>query len=209
MKRSIQQGLAICGITGPILFTIVLIILSFLQPEYNHITQYLSEFGAVNAPNAVIMNTLGFPLLGVLIIAFAFALDQGVNYGNDSKVGPILVVISGISFVLCGIFICDPGCVAITTIGVIHGYMCFIAQFALIIAVLPTSQRLKNDNRWGSYLPYSLITFILGFSFAAVYKLNVFENLIGLLQRVSFGIPLFWVEIMSIKLLRLFKTQSD
>jgi hypothetical membrane protein len=209
MKRSTQQGLAICGIIGPILFTIVLIILGFLQPEYNHVTQYMSELGAVDAPYALIMNTLGIPLLGILIIAFAFALERGVNNGNGLKIGPILVIISGVSFVLCGIFMCDPGCIPISTIGIIHGYMCFIALYALIFAPFFMFHRLASDDRWHNYHIYSLTIAVIALLMATLSKLHVFDNLIGLLQRVSYGIPLFWVEIMSIKLLRILKTQES
>jgi hypothetical membrane protein len=203
MKRSIQRCLAICGIIGPILFTVILITLGFLQPRYNHVTQYISELGAVDAPYALIMNTAGFPLLGLLIIAFAFALDRGVKNGNGSKIGPILIVISGGGFVLAGIFPCDPGCVTISIIGIIHGYMCFIAQFALIFAPLFMFHRLARDNRWRNYHIYSLTIAGIALFLAILYKLNDFGDLVGVLQRVSFGVPLLWAEIMAIKLLRI------
>lgn len=84
MKRNTHKFLAFCGVIAPILFTVVLLILGSLQLGYNHATQYISELGANSAPYALIMNTIGFPLLGLLTIAFAFALDQGVNNGNGS-----------------------------------------------------------------------------------------------------------------------------
>jgi hypothetical membrane protein len=208
MNRRTQQGLAICGIIGPIFFTIVLIILGFLHPEYNHITQYISELGAVDAPYALIMNTLGFTLLGILIIAFAFALEYGVKNENGLKIGPILVAISGISFGLCGIFICDSGCIPISTIGFIHGYTCFIALYALILAPFFMFYRLASDDRWKNYHIYSLTIAVIALFMTILSKLHVFDNSIGLLQRLSYIIPFFWLEIMSIKLLQLLKTQE-
>ena len=79
IKRSFQLGLAVCGIIGPILFTIVLITLGFLQPGYNHITQYMSELGAVNAPYANIKNT-GLFIIGILIVFFSFGIYIELNY---------------------------------------------------------------------------------------------------------------------------------
>ncbi len=202
MKMNIYRFLAFCGVIAPIIFTVVLLILGFIHPDYNHVTQYISEFGAVDAPYALIMNTVGIPLLGVLIIAFAFALDQGVNNGKGSKIGPLLVGISGVSFVLCGIFICDPGCIPISTVGIIHGYMCFIAQFSLIFAPFFMFHRLARDDRWRNYQFYSLAFASVALFIVIMYKLISFGDLVGMFQRISFGIPLLWVEFMAIKLIR-------
>ena len=202
MKRNMYRYLAFCGVIAPILFTVVLLILGFVQPEYSHVTQYISELGAVDAPYALVMNTVGIPLLGVLIIAFAFALDRGVNKVEGLKIGPILVVISGFSFVLCGIFICDPDCIPVSTVGILHGYMCFIAQFALIFAPFFMFHRLARDDRWGNYHIYSLMIAVIALLVAVVYKFYGFGDLTGVIQRISFGVPLLWVEVMAIKLLR-------
>ncbi|MBN1861153.1 MAG: DUF998 domain-containing protein [Candidatus Thermoplasmatota archaeon] len=202
MTKNVYRYLAFCGVIAPILFIFVILALGFMQPEYNHITQYMSELGAVDAPYAVIMNTVGVPLLGVLIIAFAFVLNHGVNNGNGSVIGPILVVISGGSFILCGIFICDPDCIPISTVGIIHGYMCLIAQFALILAPFFMLHSLARDDKWCNYHIYSLTIAVLAVCMAILYNLDVFSDVTGLIQRISFGVPLLWVEIMSIKLLR-------
>ena len=188
MKRSVQRLLAVCGIIGPILFTIVLVILGFFQSGYNHVTQHMSELGAVNAPYAIVMN------------------DNGIHDGKSpiiGKIGPTLVVVSGIEFAMTGFFPCDPGCVTVSTVGSIHGNVAFIARFALIIAPLLIVQRLVKDRRWHNYHIYSLTIVGVALFLAAVYNFNVFENLNGALQRASFGIPLLWVETMSIKLLRI------
>jgi len=66
MNKKIKKFLVICGIIAPLLFTIQLIIIGNYHPNYNHITQYLSELGAVNAPYANIKNT-GLSIIGILI----------------------------------------------------------------------------------------------------------------------------------------------
>ena len=206
MRRSVQRLLAICGILGPISFTIVLTSLGFFQPRYNHVTQYMSELGAVNAPYAIIMNTAGFSLLGFCIIAFAFGMNSSMNDVRNSiigKFGPMLIAVSGLAFVMIGVFPCDPGCVTVSTVGVIHGNVAFVARFALTIAPLFIFQRLMKDSRWHNYHIYSIVIVVVSLVFAAVYNFNVFENLTGAFQRITFGVPLLWVELMSMKLLRL------
>ena len=203
MKRSIRQGLAICGIIGPILFTIVLITLGFLHPGYNHITQYMSELGAVNAPYANIKNT-GLFIVGALIAFFSFGMyiDLNDKKTKATMIGSSLIFISGISFLLIGFFPCDPDCINFTTIGMIHGYLANTAQFPLIIAPYFLLTNFKIYKKWDSIYYYSIISIILVVTSFAVYKSHIFEGYVGLLQRISFGIPILWVEIIAIKIFK-------
>ena len=207
MKGDTYRRLAFCGVIAPIIFTVVLLILGFLQPEYNHITQYISEFGAVDAPYALIFNTIGFPLLGILIIAFTFALNKGVNNGKGTKIGPLLLVVAGCSFILVSIFPCDPGCIPISIVGIVHGYFCLIALLALILAPFFMLHRLVRDDKWHNYHIYSVIIAVIALSVIIMGKLNFFVESIGLLQRIAYGVSLLWVEIMAIKLFRVLKTK--
>ena len=200
---STQRLLAICGIIGPILYAIVVIILGFLQPGYSHVTQSMSELGEVGAPNAIIMNTAGFPLLGLLMIAFAFGLHRGISEGKGSKIGPALVALSGAALVITGIFTCDPGCVDVSMVGITHSVFAMISAFAMILAPLALCPRLNRDRLWQGYLYYSLATVIVAGLISAVYGFGVFEPWTGALQRISMGVSLLWMEVMAIRLLRL------
>jgi len=111
---------ATCGIIGPILFTVVLAILGLFRHGYSHVSQLMSELGEVGAPNALVMNTAGLTLLGLLMVAFAFGLHRGISEGKGSKVGPALIAASGTALAMTGIFPCDPGCVGVTPTGRIH-----------------------------------------------------------------------------------------
>jgi len=163
----------------------------------------MSELGEVGAPNAIIMNTVGFPLLGLLMIAFAFGLHRGISEGRGSKTGPALVAVSGAGLVMTGIFPCDPGCVDVSFVGVMHSLFAMMAAFTMMFAPLALSQRLRKDSRWQGYLTYSLVTVVMAAVFSSMYGFNVFEEWKGVLQRVSMGVPLLWMEVMAIKLLRL------
>lgn len=203
IKRNFQLGLAICGIIGPIMFTIVLIVLGFLHPGYNHITQYISEFGAVNAPYATIKNTCQF-IIGILIVLFSFGIYLELNDKKTKStiLGSSLIFISGLSFLLLGFFPCDPDCINFSTVGIIHGYLANTAQLPLIIAPYFLLAKFKRNKKWHSTYCYSIISIILGIISFAVYKSYIFEGYTGLLQRISFGIPILWVEIIAIKIFK-------
>ncbi len=198
-----QSLLAICGIIGPVIYTIIVIIMGFLHPDYNHVTQYMSELGAVGAPYAVIMNTLGLPLLGLLTIFFAIGLHRDIGDSKDSKIGPFLIAVSGTALVMTGIFPCDPGCADVTFVGNMHSAFATIAGVGMFLAPIALYPRLRSDQRWQGYLVYSLATVVLAGIISAVFGLKIFEEWTGALQRISMSLLLLWMEVIAIRLLRL------
>ena len=54
MAKISQKILAICGIISPVVFAILILLAGSLRPEYSHLINFVSELGAVDAPNAII-----------------------------------------------------------------------------------------------------------------------------------------------------------
>ncbi|MCP8308657.1 MAG: DUF998 domain-containing protein [archaeon] len=198
-----QMLLAICGIIGPILYTIVVITLGFLRPGYNHVMQFMSELGEVGSQNAIIMNIAGFQLLGVLMIGFAFGLYRGTGRGIASKISAALVVVAGSGLVAVGFFPCDPGCVNVSFTGFMHSITATIPAVAMGFAPLVISLRMKNDILWEGYWLYSLSTSIVTIILSPLTFLTVFEPWAGALQRLSMAVGLLWIMVISIRLFRL------
>ena len=196
--------LAICGIIAPILYATVVFILGVLRPSYCHRTQLLSELGETGAPNAIIMNTAGFLLLGILLIAFAFGLHRGINEGKGSKIGPALIAWEGGGYVAVAFFPCDLGCVPVSFSGVMHAWISMIMMgIGIILAPFFIAQRFKNDPRWNNYRLFTLATGVLLVVFGVMFGFIMIKGWTGAIQRIEAGMSLLWVEIMAIKLLRL------
>ncbi len=202
MQRSTLRFLAMCGIFGPIIFSIVLLNLGFFTPGYDHFSQYMSELGAVDAANPWLMNILGFMLLGILVMLFSVGLDQGIEPGSAGKLGPLLIFISGLALVFVAFFQCDPGCNNTSFVGLMHGNAAFVAQFALVGAPLFLLFRLDDDDRWRRYVVFSLFVTIIGAMLGVLFRFDVLSEWVGLMQRLSFGILFVWLVVMGIKLFR-------
>ena len=195
--------LAICGIVGPIIYAIVLTVLGSLWPGYNPISQYMSELGAIDAPHAIVMNVLGFQLLGIFMTGYGFGLYRGVSKGWDSKIGVALIVIAGVDMVLVGFFPCDPGCVNVSSTGIAHAITAKIASIAMTLGMLVVSLRLRKDSLWRSYWVFTLAIAAVTIFLSPLPMFPILSPWAGLLQRLGIGLALFWMEVMSIKLLRL------
>jgi hypothetical membrane protein len=205
MNKKIKKILTTYSTTAPIFFLILIAFLGFLFPDYNHLSQYISELGAVEAPHAIILNAIGFPILGLSVLTFSICLYFILNQEKNTfikKTGSMLIGISGIAFILIGFFPCDPNCINESTIGILHGHISNIAQFSLIFSTFFIYQYNRNNHLENTYLNYTLLTGVIGLIMGVIYKANIFEDLTGLMQRISFGIPLIWTVIMSTKLIK-------
>ena len=85
-------------------------------------------------------------------------------------------------------------------IGWFHGLWAFIAQFALIGAPFFLFFRLREDSRWAGFEWISLGFFVVAILLGLIYKSNIFDVWLGLMQRISFGVPFLWVMVFSTKL---------
>ena len=130
---SLTRLLAFCGIVGPIQFIVVILVFGLLQPGYDPTRQYMSELGAVGAPNAIAFIMPEF-LLGLMMIAFAFGLHRGISEGKSSKFVPLLIAVSGVGWLGASIFRCDVGCVNVSVSGTMHGIFGIFAVPPLLIA---------------------------------------------------------------------------
>jgi hypothetical membrane protein len=184
-----------CGFAGPIIYASTVFILGLLWPGYNHVTQFMSELGSSGAPHAFIMNTIGFQLLGLLLIVFSLGLHREIKPG--SVLSPILIASSGLGLILTGALQCDPGCINVTLTGRLHSYSAILAALAMIFAVLSISPRIE-----GKYRVYSYSTGLITAVISIAYILPIFKAWEGAIQRLGMAIPLLWIQVISIRLLR-------
>lgn len=199
----LQKILALRGMLGPIIYAVVLIVLGLLWPGYNHISQYMSELGALDAPHAIIMNILGFQLLGILIIAFGLGLYRGINKGWVMTISATLIIVAGSFMIAVGFFPCDPSCNNISPIGTGHVITSTIPAIVMPLAMLILAYPLRKDSRWQGYWLFSLVLGIVAVILSPLGMFTIFQPVAGLVQRLGIGVSLFWMLVMSTKLFRI------
>ncbi|MFW9997518.1 MAG: DUF998 domain-containing protein [Candidatus Odinarchaeota archaeon] len=216
-KRDLRLAvLASCGIAGPVLYMLQLIILGLLTPGYNHITDTMSILGGVGGIRATIFNT-GLAVTGVLICLFAIGLHRGIKPGRGSFIGPLMLIIAGIGMVGAGYFHCDQGCenvLSFTFTGIMHSLTAFLTGVCASVAPLVIYLRLKNDPRWEKYRFYTLLSGLaanatgIGFWISLVLFRQEAVMFRGVLQRLGIVIPLLWMVIIAVQLLRVSRDRS-
>lgn len=208
----IEQGspirwLALAGMIGPLLFTLVVALLDIVQYKF----LVLNGFDPLTQ-SPVSANALGpygwlqdanFVIFGLLEIAFALGLYQSVKGGTLAKITSVgFVFVIGVSMLLSG-FPTDnfnagqTGQIVVQTWhGAIHNFAFYLFALSQVLAYLFMFGRFRKDPRWRGYAWYSLTIGMLALSIFAIPLPPVFSWFYVWL--VLF--PLTWLELVAIRL---------
>ncbi len=207
--RNIRLLPVILGLIAPIIFFSLVLGLGPLEPGFSHATDMMSLLRGVGGIRGTVF-LLGEALTGLIIIAFAVGHHYGINDGRGSKVGPILLSLSGVGMIGSAIFHGNTGCKNIlvdpTMAGKFHILFAFITGSYIAISPLVIFFRMK-DNNWTHLRLFTLIFGILANIPGLILWISFFTTRIpefeGLIQRLGIIFPMIWVGVMSFNLVKL------
>lgn len=190
-----QRFYALCGITAPILFTIMVIIESLLRPGFSQIYSTVSELGL---GHLAILQIINFIIFGLLLISFTIGFSKYLKTRSGKAVVVLLIAFS-LGVIFAGVSFLFQWNYPYSTVILAHSVASIIGFYAIFIAQLLTWQALKgsNPNIWRNYRIYSLIS---GFVTLIVLFYIPFTLYQGLFERVFIAVWMIWIEVTAIKL---------
>lgn len=202
------------GLLGAILFTLVFVIEGNFRSGYNPWQQPVSALSL--GPGGWVQQA-NFIIFGIIALCTVPAVHKILQGGIAALAYPILKTLSGISFIMLGIFSQDPTSgfpvgvtapVTPTLSGSIHIIFSFVSFIGLAVGSFVLARRLAKEPRWHGWATYSVINGLLAIVFIALYGTltaqhsgiaGIFERLPGIVDTI-FGL-LF--------ITRLFKIQQE
>jgi hypothetical protein len=186
------------AILGALLFIIPSILGGFQFEHYSHISQFISESYAIDAPYGVYMRLLGYIPSGILITIFSFSALKLLPKSNLVKIGLIgFGLFYGIGGVIVGVFPCDAGCnkafINPSTSQIIHNFSGILTYLFVPICLVLIGIGAKKWKNAASISRLSIICGILAFIFSMLLSGNPIGEHIGLLQRMTETCILFWL----------------
>ncbi|MFX0026471.1 MAG: DUF998 domain-containing protein [Candidatus Hermodarchaeota archaeon] len=182
---NVFQILAICGMISPIVYTAMWVFVGSLQEDYSHIRTDISSLFAVGAPN----KRLAQPLIiisSVLLFVFYIGLQEGINDGGGSILGPILFLISSVLGILVALFFpLDAGGEIKTIRGKMHLILVVLSGILTIAGMVALWLRLQFVANWSVFAIYSLISAIVSLILIIISGIFSAGNYRGLLERIG------------------------
>src|SRR5215213_9401375 len=110
MKEALSKIGNLCGILAPVLWAGAIIFCGSLRPQYNHLTQYISELGERGSSTEFIIRYAGFVPTGLMHMAFAAFLYLVFKGRWLAAIAAMLLAINGLARIGAGLFPCEVGC---------------------------------------------------------------------------------------------------
>jgi len=182
----ISQILAVCGMLSPIVYTAMWIYCGSLQSDYSHIRDDISSLFAIGAPNRRLAQIF-IIVSSVLLFIFYLGLHDGLNDGEGSIIGPLLLVISSILGVLVALFFpLDEGGEIKTYKGKMHIILVVASGILTIAGMVALWLRLQLVAFWSAFATFSLISAIASIILIIISGIFATGKYRGILER--FGV---------------------
>lgn len=197
--------LALGGVAGPILFSVVVIVSAALRVDYSHIANFISELGATGTSHAGLMNYAGFLPAGLMLAAFGVALAKALPRRRAFVLAAILVTLFGAGVTASGIASCDPGCPQArgSVENLIHNRIAPFAFLCLIAGAGVLGIYFRSLPAWRSLSVYSLASSgVALLLFVALASSLDTRELTGLWQRLLLAVLFLWCAVVGLRAYR-------
>lgn len=195
----------LCGIVAPPFLIIFILAANIVTPNYDFISETVSQLGAHGRPYPLIINT-GFITFGLLILGFAFGTYLVFTPNKDLRIFLYMCIVYGAGIILTGVFRDDvAGSTGSTIEGFMHSLFAQVAFFALIIGIWFFARGTYHNQSWNKYAKFSIGIAIFNLLSSVIFIFEFSEPVEGLLQRLFYMATLIWIETISIRALRIIK----
>ena len=183
---NVFQILAICGMLSPIIYTLMWILGGILRPDYSHVRDDISSLFAVGAPNRGLMQSF-IIVSSVLLFAFYVGLHWGIDNGQGSIVGPVLLLTpsSVLGMLVAFFFPLDAGGEIVTFRGKMHLILVIGSGLLTIAGMVALWLRLQLVEGWNAFATYSLISAIVSLTLVVISGIFIKSKYRGLLERLG------------------------
>ncbi len=201
-----RMGLHAGWLAG-VVFTLALLALAAITPGYEHAHQPVSFLGMRGAPHAAAWNGFGFGLPGLLVVAFALALQRTLDSdggGSLARIGTWLLVISGLAFAGNGVFAFDleqPGGAS----SKLHVTMLTLALLGFLPATALLAVGMRRMRGWRALAtlgPLLGLATLLSVMQRMIDLVPALQGQPGYAQRITLALYFLWLALAAVAALR-------
>lgn len=202
--RSSLRILCCFGLLAPLWMIASVTYSGMIYPGYSHIDQAMSELHAVGSPIEKIAPFINHYPLSILFAGFGFFVMSYFS-SRAARFSGFLIILHGVATLSAGYFACDVGCApGSTSISqVLHGFSSLAILLTLLVApaiwVVISKHELKIV--WFGWLSAAAVLGQLLMMIPTIDALTTGERF-GLYQRLAYSVPLTWLFVFALVLIR-------
>jgi hypothetical protein len=180
----------LCGIAASLVLVAAVVAGGLMRPDYDHLSMAISALVAPGAANKPLLDAL-FIAANALLLLFAWAVGMSVRGdGKGSAVtGAVLLAVAALLGLAFPLF---PA----ATTGTLHLALSVALSVVSVLAVLFLALGMKDRDAFWVYSMVSAILLLVSGALAAAAAIQA-NPLMGLAERVSVGLFLQWIILVS------------
>lgn len=190
---------ALAGVTGPILFLLIMTVTGLVQPVYDPIQETISML--VFGPYGW-LQTLVFFLFGFFLIVFIFRLYLAIDRRVSSRIGIASLMVIGLGFFLIGVFPTQRPGTELTLYALIHRYTTGAISLLFTVACFAFALGFRTDPLWKRFSLYTFITGVIALTFIILLASTPLDwSWTGFYERMLLLSGLLWITVVAVRLL--------
>ena len=199
----VSRSLSLSGIAAPPVLGVFIILATVLNPGYSNISETVSQLGIKGRPHPEVMNA-GFIFYGLLINGFAYSLYLRLGKSKGAKLVWFMLAMHGLSIILTGTFQANPDTPESVSMleNTMHQFFAQLGFWSLTVGVLIFGRAVRLKSSWRGFRQFSIAVVAFNLLSGLLFMMEFSEQIEGLLQRSIYAVSLFWIEIVSMRSLR-------
>ena len=194
-EDNISRLSLLCGVFAPVMLMVTIIILGEVTPDYNPVSDSISQMGAPGRPYAHVLST-GYAVYGLLMGVAAYGLYRGMGFTDMAKNLTILVGVHSVSTMLLGVFP-DTLDIARKHLGdnFLHNTISAFSYLPLLISILIVRGIASQEKGLKVAGILGVFVIIVNLPMPAINYVPPIEPFAGLVQRLLSGSISLWVTL--------------
>ncbi|MFC1978957.1 DUF998 domain-containing protein [Chloroflexota bacterium] len=189
------------GVMAPILIVVLVLIAAAVTPNYSHLYHAVSRLGISGMPHPAVLNA-SMIVYGLAMCVFAYAVYDKLGRNRDARLLSISIVAHGIGVMFAGVFndeVVSSG-QTISAEAIVHTAFAVISYAALLVLMVVFNIMLHNTPFRKRLIWFTAVVVLVSMPLVALFIFKA-GNYLGLFQRLGYGIALFWVVVVTLKLI--------
>jgi hypothetical membrane protein len=201
---------AFAGIVGPVLFTLIVLGLGSLQPEYH---PWVESISAISVHPGGWLQDVNFVVFGILMGVFTIALYRGVQPGPASLTGLASSMLSALGIVLMGIFPMTMDKVGVIVHTTNHAVASLVAYVGATVGLIALARLLAADPPWKRYANFThkcgmAMALLFPALLAAMPAISPVHMAVGVVQRAAVAVWFTCTIVLAIRLRTVLKQRE-
>lgn len=202
MNRGPLIAVGSLGITAIALYVGATVLGGLLDPAYSHVGNAISELTGSQAPDRLLLAPI-YVAYNLVLFGFGLALFRASAHRTRFAIGVAVLGLGGLSGIgQVTVFPQDSLGAVATTAGAVHIVLAASSSILSLATVILYGVAFRREPAFRRLSRYSFATAALLVLSAPVAVGTIGTNLIGLFERITIGIYLLWVVVVSIDSLR-------